>query len=426
MLLLILKITIAWGSFALLYSLLLRHETFFKINRIYLIFTALAGIFLPIWTSWLAAGNSTGTAAVVLPQIQIGVQQMQNFESSPQFLGIGKMLFWAWLVGFALAAARFGWGVFQILKLVKNSPVERLSDGTRLVRIDRARLPFSFFHWIFISKNTPLDSFDARQMLAHERAHVAGLHSFDVVFFELLCCVFWFHPLAHWFKNATRAVHEYLADAACTRETHPKQYGLLLIRQVETGKSLAFANHFFSSQLKKRIVMLTKKSSSPARAGWKFCLVLPLLVGLGLLFQNTDLTAQTAVGTNNSTGAGIASGGGSSSGGSGQNVEIEADVAVEFPGGQEALIKFLVENIKYPTDARKAKAEGMVVVSFVVDKSGDVVNVQEKAFEKGERFESLVTEALRVVRSMPDWKPAEKDGKPMSTELCLPIKFKLD
>jgi len=96
----------------------------------------------------------------------------------------------------------------------------------------------------------------------------------------------------------------------------------------------------------------------------------------------------------------------------------------EFPGGMEAMMKFLIENIRYPETARTAKAEGMVIVKFVVKEDGSLTDFKHANTDKP-LHPDLVAEAIRVVQSMPKWKPGLKDGKVVKTEFGLPIKFKL-
>jgi TonB family protein len=102
-----------------------------------------------------------------------------------------------------------------------------------------------------------------------------------------------------------------------------------------------------------------------------------------------------------------------------------ADVDPEFPGGMEAMFKFLTENMKYPETARAAKAEGMVVVSFIVKEDGSLTDIKNATANKP-LHPDLVAEAIRVVQSMPKWKPAMKDGKVVKMEFLVPMKFKLD
>lgn len=95
----------------------------------------------------------------------------------------------------------------------------------------------------------------------------------------------------------------------------------------------------------------------------------------------------------------------------------------EFPGGHEALIKYLNTNIKYPEEARKMGLEGKVFVQFVVTKTGTIQNIKViRGIEDGEALEK---EAMRVMQAMPNWKPGKMDGKAINTSLTLPISFKL-
>lgn len=93
----------------------------------------------------------------------------------------------------------------------------------------------------------------------------------------------------------------------------------------------------------------------------------------------------------------------------------------EFVGGLEALYKYLVENIRYPEQAKKDSIEGRVFVRFVIETDGRVVNAEVLRGIGGGCDE----EALRVVNAMPKWKPGTVDGKPVRTHYNLPITFKL-
>ena len=93
----------------------------------------------------------------------------------------------------------------------------------------------------------------------------------------------------------------------------------------------------------------------------------------------------------------------------------------EYPGGEEALYKFLGENIKYPDMARDNNISGTVVVKFVVEKDGRIT----KASILREIGGGCGKEALRVVNSMPKWSPGQHSGKPVRTEFTLPVQFQL-
>lgn len=91
----------------------------------------------------------------------------------------------------------------------------------------------------------------------------------------------------------------------------------------------------------------------------------------------------------------------------------------EFPGGQEELFRYLQKNIKYPPIARENGITGSVFVQFVVEKGGNISDVKLLKGIGGGCDE----EALRVVRSMPAWKSGKQNGKPVSVQYNLPIRF---
>ena len=98
----------------------------------------------------------------------------------------------------------------------------------------------------------------------------------------------------------------------------------------------------------------------------------------------------------------------------------ELDSQPEFPNGNDGLVKYLSENIKYPKKALKNGITGKVFVQFVIDKTGKVTNVTAvRGVEK-----SLDKEAVRVIKSMPKWKPGMKDGQPVKVKYTIPINFK--
>ena len=98
-----------------------------------------------------------------------------------------------------------------------------------------------------------------------------------------------------------------------------------------------------------------------------------------------------------------------------------SDRTASFPGGNDALASYLQTNVTYPESAMKNNEIGKVFVSFVVEKDGSTQNVK---VEKGVSS-ILDAEAMRVVRNMPKWIPAMKDGKEVRTALTLPIVFHL-
>ena len=93
----------------------------------------------------------------------------------------------------------------------------------------------------------------------------------------------------------------------------------------------------------------------------------------------------------------------------------------KFPGGEEELKKFLALNLRYPTDAISNNIEGEVVVSFKIDANGNVTDIVPlKSLGHG-----CDEEAVKVVKKMPQWTPAKRDGRKVAVIYNLPIVFEL-
>lgn len=104
-----------------------------------------------------------------------------------------------------------------------------------------------------------------------------------------------------------------------------------------------------------------------------------------------------------------------------EEVLQEVDVMPLPPGGMSGLMTFMSENLKYPEQAREKGIEGVVIVSFVIQKDGSIANPEIlRGIGAG-----CDAEALRVVKSFPNWTPGEKGGKKVNTQMQLPIKYKL-
>ena len=99
----------------------------------------------------------------------------------------------------------------------------------------------------------------------------------------------------------------------------------------------------------------------------------------------------------------------------------QVEVIPQFPGGQSALMRYLSLNLRYPQDAAENNVQGSVLVQFVVCEDGSLCNEQFiRTLGNG-----CEQEVLRVLRSMPAWKPGTVEGKPVKTYFRLPVTFQL-
>lgn len=98
------------------------------------------------------------------------------------------------------------------------------------------------------------------------------------------------------------------------------------------------------------------------------------------------------------------------------------EVMPQFPGGQIAMLKYIMENIKYPEQAMKEGIQGRVAVRFIVEKDGSISDVKPILSV----HPLLNKEAVRVVESMPKWTPGKQNGKPVRVRFNVPVMFKLN
>lgn len=104
-----------------------------------------------------------------------------------------------------------------------------------------------------------------------------------------------------------------------------------------------------------------------------------------------------------------------------EGVFMVVDEPPEFPGGSEAMRKFIFDHLKYPTSARKRKVEGTVYVSFIIETDGSIAQV---SIVKG-MHQDCDREALRVIKSMPRWNAGKDQGEYVRVKYVTPVEYSL-
>ena len=317
----------------------------------------------------------------------------------------------------------------QVVRLVvKGKAVAQAGyglDGISLRVHGGKEKPFSWFRWVVVSEDDLCDG--AREILTHEAAHVKAGHSWDIMLADAVIIMQWFNPLAWIMKNTLKDIHEFEADEAVIASgVNAKQYQLLIIKKAVGARLYSIANSFNHSLTKKRITMMCKEKSTPwSRA--KALYVLPVVAIAALSFSTVE-TANATVSETLPKGNEIVA---DNEGELVENYLANDDEKVfqvcenapEFPGGAEAMMKFIAENIKYPAAAKDAGKEGRAFVKFIVKKDGSITDA---GIMKSSGDESLDAEAVRVVSSMPKWKPGMQGGKAVNVQFTLPVVFKLN
>ncbi len=439
----ILEVSFCWSIFYLAYYFLFGKETFFHVNRGYLLTTLIVGLLLPVFNFSLPSFGAQQELSLgeYLTPITTGLTSVEEVvgvtitaSALEPGLNLWTVLQWVYWLGVIFFGLRFLIGISQIIREYRRATIE--SKGNyRLVRTQAIHVPFSFFSCLFWSDQVDYNEIDKAKILDHELAHIRQGHSFDVMLTEVLSIFLWCSPLIHLYNNELRNLHEYLADAAVLATTKTKQYGQLLLRQSQSGMQVAVANNFIHSQLKKRIKMMTKNKSSKL-AYLKYSLSIPLLVLLMSIFAQKISIAQSLSELNEKSDVATVA-----------PTEMDGDPIYKvvhemprFPGCEEEgslalkqkcatqkMLMFIYSNIRYPKEARQSNIEGTCVVRFVVDEQGKILQPQTVRTLGG----GIGEECLRVINLMNEqnkrWTPGKlENGKAVKVYFNLPVKFQLE
>ena len=265
--------------FYIVYLAFLQKETFFKLNRFFLISSILASVIIPAVRISSPIGIYKANT----------ISSYYSLESTPivpvRSIGIWDVLLFFYLAGVFIFFIKFCFQLFSLVRLTRNVGIQRV-NGTRIVLLDRDCSTFSFFNLVYVAKSN-FDFNGVEEILEHEMVHVKQLHSVDIILLELFSIFQWFNPFVWPYKKSLKETHEYLADQGVIEQgCSLAKYQLLIVEQHVGGKLLEFASNFKNSQIKRRITMLAKKESK-GLSKLKFLLVLPLAVLLVLIFAES-------------------------------------------------------------------------------------------------------------------------------------------
>ncbi len=412
----IITTVVSLGIFYGAYVLLLRKEALFRFNRIYLLSGLLLSYLIPLitllpdsfFTSFLKSDTDGILRTITLSPVEIS----SNAFSNPSTVNIVRYAYVAGMIFFALRLITRGLSIYHLHRKSEKT----LENNSSILWINKDIPPFSFFGFMYLPVALK-DSRHVNEIINHEQIHINSLHSFDILLTQLLQILFWFNPFIPLIENALREIHEFEADNAVIQSgTDPVAYTRILFGQDKAAQAIILGNNFNYSLIKRRLTMFYKQSTRFARI--KAFVVLPLAVGIVMIYaisckQVTDPVApppppppppppiEASV--------------------SGEEVFTVVENMPQFPGGDEARIKYMIENVKYPESAKKEGLQGTVYISFVVEKDGQIADAKVvRGIGK-----ACDDEALRVVSAMPKWIPGTQKGQAVRVQFNMPIKFAL-
>jgi hypothetical protein len=410
----LLKSSISLTLLYLLFRIIIYYERNHQLNR----FIGFACLLFSCCFMFIPVGSlifSTDYATTIHIALQGSEEIEKVFQSSiPD--STANTYFIIYIIGVMLFSLRSIAGLATLISFYFTS--ERYHQwGFMVVCVNKKVSPFTFFNLLFVSgDHLNEDNIDA--LLVHEQFHRDQLHSVDSLILEVLTIVFWFNPVAWLFRRDIRAEHEYMADQQVIKKGfHMLDYQHLLFK-ARTGISMQLGNYLSNkTSLTKRFNMMTKRKINTKSSYFRALVFLPLMAFIVAFSSFTEISNSSQV-----------------------------DKQAVYEQGMPTMYKTIGKNIKYPISARKGNSQGIVHVSFTVNSNGEVENIKteqragylleevvvigygrnppsEKAREVNQ---DIKTEAARVIGLLEKFIPAQKDGEFVSSELTIPIQFKLN
>ena len=260
------------------YRLFLQNETFYNINRYFLLLTSITAFILPIMQLGFLKPAPIIDNALFPPPVVYTEEQFAKLVLTPvqETFNISDWLYPIYLIislGFAI---NLSISLFKIIRLWLKAKKAKTGKIT-LIELKEQTTAFSFFNLLFIHPHLA----EKQTVLNHEMVHIKQKHSVDILFFEILQIICWFNPIIYFIKKDVKLLHEYIADELSTNSGIQKhEYAMFLIENSFGVIPTPLTNQIFNqSILKRRINMLNKKRT----ADWarlRLLLTVPLVAAM--------------------------------------------------------------------------------------------------------------------------------------------------
>ncbi|MBO3700045.1 M56 family metallopeptidase [Roseivirga sp. E12] len=277
----IVEASVCLACFYSIYWLFLRREKLLSLNRFYLLSTAIISLIIPLLSfdiglNLFSPASTTGQPAL----IQGGLNSAEVTGQSP-IVSIGLIYTIGLGIAMVLLVVKFVYAKRRIGKKIslKAKPIE-ITETEGLGA-------YSFLNTIFIGKELSKNSELKEHIIAHESAHIEGMHSLDLFFFEVLKCVFWFNPFSYLYARSIKLQHEYIADQHALEMTTPASYQRSLLELTLSQVNSSLISNFNEHPIETRLKMIQKLNSNVMKK-FKTLFALPVLALLVIGFACTE------------------------------------------------------------------------------------------------------------------------------------------
>ncbi|WP_405205457.1 M56 family metallopeptidase [Aquimarina sp. LLG6339-5] len=264
------KSSIVLSLFYLVYFFLLRKDTFFTVNRHFLLTGIVSALLLPLL-------EFTTIEFIEQPNFQIiEVNSWAASTSENQTTPINwwLIIFNTYMAITSILLIRFIFQLVSLQKIFKKSPNKR-NNGFSFLKTEEDIAPFSFFKYIIFNPSLH-ESKELEMIIKHEKIHAKQYHTLDILIANIFVIFQWINPFSWVYKKSLQQNLEFIADQEAVRDIPSKKEYQLTLVKVSSNNYSSITNNFYQSLIKKRIVMLNKKESKNQNL-WKATIILPLL-----------------------------------------------------------------------------------------------------------------------------------------------------
>lgn len=397
-----------WG-----FILSLKKDTFFQLNRLYLILSILISQIIPLIDIVTPNKVNPDTVSIMLNTVVMGtnaskltISQNITNENWVNIIYITGIIIFTMV--FLVRLVKVIYTILKAEKLVINEK--------KILVIAGEFPPCSFFNKIIINRKL-LDSQELDRIITHEEIHINQYHTLDVIIINLISILHWFNPIVFFYQKSISEIHEYIADKGSIKQgITKKEYQNLIVNNSFPGEMYSLTNNFNKSLILKRLNMLHRIPSKKLSL-LKIGIILPAISIMLIFFsckKEIVLNPQT-----------IRSGSGLDENGK----EVSPDVYPTPEGGWKSVTSYLSKNLVMPEAAKAAKLNGIVNVQFTVMPDGSLSNVHAVNAKNADSDWSnklgmgCDEEAVRLVKNSPKWKPGLYKGKPIKVEQEICVLF---
>ncbi|WP_456437527.1 M56 family metallopeptidase [Psychroserpens sp.] len=284
----LLKSSIIIFIFYVCYKLFLQRDTFFESNRWFLLLglviaSCIPSIIIPIYIEYTPAPFS---------EFIVNTTSESNIAIQEEQFNYLQLVSWIYLSGLIFFIGKLAIELLSLKRILKTNHFQSYGNY-KLIETNKQVAPFSFFNYIVYNPNQ-FNEAELEHVINHEKAHTQQFHSIDTIIAQVACVLLWFNPFVWLYKRALQQNLEFIADQKAQYISPcEKSYQTVLLKASVKNHQLVFTNNFYTSLIKKRIIMLHKSKSKKLNQ-LKLIVVLPLLALFIMSFNTKEIYVEIA------------------------------------------------------------------------------------------------------------------------------------